>query len=80
MTENSSDTVVAYFLALSLVAIVAGIAVWDIYAAFAHTPTTSVSDVFYSWSRSFPPLVLAVGMILGHILWPLHPSAWRVPK
>ena len=46
--------------------------VWDVYAFVCLTPEDTVSCAAWQMVQKFPPLVLLAGMVLGHILWPLH--------
>jgi hypothetical protein len=66
--DDMVPTVITFMLGITLV--VAG--VWDVYAFLQLTPQDTVSYVAWRLTQQFPPLVLMLGMILGHILWPLH--------
>jgi hypothetical protein len=64
-------------LAVALIGVCSVVGAWDVYAAFSPSQPQTVSQVVYGWSREFPPLVLAIGIILGHVLWPVQPRDWR---
>lgn len=44
---------------------------WDLYDALVGGGGFSVSEVFYGWSRGWPPFLLIMGFFLGHLFWPL---------
>ena len=70
MTDNPVAVVITLMLGITI--LTAG--VWDIYAFLILTPKDTVSYVCWQLIQRFPPLILLLGMILGHVLWPLHVS------
>ncbi len=57
-------------LALLFLAVTAVVSVWDIIAfALGHGEET-VSDIIGRWSREFPMLGVAIGVLIGHLFWP----------
>jgi hypothetical protein len=58
---------------LSIALIVAAllVGVWDVIAVSRGQPRDTVSDTLYAWSARFPILPLAVGIIIGHVFWPM---------
>ena len=58
--------ILAVWIIISLV--LAGI--WDIAVTFYAIQQETVSRTFLTWSQSFPPLLLALGILIGHLFWP----------
>ena len=50
-------------LAISLIAI------WDGYAESAGLSHRTVTEIIYLWSRRWPLVPFAAGMICGHLFW-----------
>lgn len=48
----------------------------DIYATWSNQET--VSQVISNWSREFPVLPLAVGLLMGHLFWPSFKPTMKV--
>lgn len=71
MSVKGVDTA-SFVLALVILANCLIIAIWDIWVWYAMPPGHSVSSVLWAWSTRFPALPLAVGFLLGHLLWPLR--------
>ncbi len=60
-----------------------GIAIWlllnlglvgayDVWAFFFGHPEDTVSFWVQHWFQAFPVLALAVGIVIGHLAWPIH--------
>lgn len=64
--------VTSLILALTAVVLLAIIGAWDVWVAFGPSEGRTVSSIIYAWGQQFPPLVLAVGLLLGHLFWPVH--------
>jgi hypothetical protein len=47
------------------------VACYDVYAYYALPADQSVSFWLYNWSSEFPMLACSIGLIVGHLLWPL---------
>lgn len=60
-------------LALAFIAVVACIAVWDVWCAAKGTPDDTVSATLQSWAQQHSMLAVAVGAVIGHIFWPTRP-------
>jgi len=64
----------AFFIALWLLSNVAAVGVYDVYASFFLGPDQSVSYWVQSWLRQLPILGFGLGVVVGHLAWPIHPS------
>lgn len=73
LTDLSGGVANVLAIMLGLNIVFAG--AWDVYAFLLLSPTETVSYAAWKLSQAFPPLVLVLGMILGHVLWPLHVSS-----
>lgn len=71
---------VSLILAAAIIAVLACVGAWDVYSIFALPGNLTVSAIVYAWGQQFPPLVLIIGLILGHLFWPVHPSSISTPK
>lgn len=67
--ENDMRTV----LAVSLLAVIVLVALWDIWCAAINLPRNTVSSILQEWMRQHPILGISVGVIIGHIAWPTWP-------
>jgi uncharacterized membrane protein YiaA len=56
-----------YFLA-AIVSLLVG---WDLYQ-FRKKDGCSVSTWFFEMNKSWSILVLIIGIVLGHLFWPIH--------
>ena len=59
-------------MAMSLLVIIFLAGAWDVYVTFSGYPDATVSDIVQSWGMSYPILPLAVGVLLGHLFWPVR--------
>ena len=59
---------VAVWLLVNLVAVGA----YDVYAFFALPEDQSVSFWLQRWMRDWPVMAIALGILIGHLTWPLH--------
>jgi len=64
-------------IALWLLGNVLLVGVYDVYAIFHLTQEETVSFWVQRWFRELPVLAVAVGIVIGHIAWPL---TMRTPK
>lgn len=48
------------------------VGVFDIIAFFFLTPEETVSFWVQRWLQAFPILGVALGVVIGHLAWPLH--------
>lgn len=53
-----------------LVALVLALAVYDIVAYLRGGVRATISRIVLSWATRWPVVVLALGIVLGHVLWP----------
>lgn len=67
----------ALFIALWLLTNCFIVGVYDVYAGFFLEPNQSVSYWMQSWLKEFPVIGVALGVVLGHLAWPLHPSVLK---
>ena len=67
--QNGPTPLVSFWLALSLIAVVAAVGVWDCCVLFVMQRTCTVSAVIRWWSREYPIIAVAVGALVGHIFW-----------
>lgn len=63
----------AFFLALAFLAVCGMVGGYDVYAAFALPPGNTVSAILYGWGQSFPVFPVVLGILLGHLFWPVGP-------
>ncbi len=47
---------------------------WDVVAGMTWGSRATVSAILGDWTRRFPIIVLAIGVLIGHIVWPLQPK------
>jgi len=45
---------------------------YDLYAFFALPDDQSVSYWLQRWCQQIPALAVALGVLIGHLTWPLH--------
>lgn len=69
---NGPAANVQLVLAMAILANLIFVFVWDIYCWFQMPPGYSVSYIFYKWAKEFPLLPIAVGILLGHLFFPLR--------
>jgi hypothetical protein len=55
-----------WFILASLVLIIG----YDIFAVLKDGEQATISAVLLGWSREYPPLTLAFGVLMGHLFWP----------
>ena len=48
---------------------------WDVYLWVSKSQGSTVSHVIGQWGQEFPPALIALGVLLGHLFWPVGPSA-----
>jgi hypothetical protein len=72
MTDHT-QALIRFVLAIVLIAIIALIALWDAYCLIVVGNTNwSVSYYLSEWAKAFPLGILAVGIAIGHIVWPFQ--------
>lgn len=58
-------------LALVLLALLTAIGVYDVLVSYRVIPGCTVSSVIHDWSQQFPVMPFAIGLLIGHLLWPV---------
>lgn len=61
----------AFWIALWLMLNVIAVGIYDLFAYFFLPANESVSFWCQSWLVAFPVLGIALGIVLGHLAWPL---------
>lgn len=61
-----------FLLAVLLVGCFAVVGLWDAVAAFSGGSIQSVSAILYQWGHDWPILTLLVGLLIGHLFWPVR--------
>lgn len=59
-------------LAVAVHVVLVLVAAWDLTAAATNHPEMSVSALTQRWAIENPVLPLAVGVIMGHLFWPIQ--------
>jgi hypothetical protein len=62
---------VKYVVAWAVVGTMAAAGAWDVYALYALTAADTVSAAVRQWAEELPVVPLLVGIILGHLFFPL---------
>jgi hypothetical protein len=71
MTDKTVDTV-SLVIAIVFLGLIVGAAFWDFYVWLLPGNQRSVSRVLNGWAHDFPPFVLLIGVIMGHLFWPIN--------
>lgn len=58
-------------LASGLLGVLVCAGVWDIVAVACLKPESTISAILQSWSRIYPILPFLIGVLIGHLFWPL---------
>jgi len=69
--NGSHSPAVPFGLAVSLLIVLSLIGLWDVYALWYLPPGSTVSYYLRNWSRELPALPMFVGLVLGHLFFPL---------
>jgi hypothetical protein len=59
----------SFWVAVALVAVATGVALFDVFAAFSPEKWRTVSDVIGDWSTRWPILPFLAGLLTGHLFW-----------
>jgi hypothetical protein len=59
------------FVAILLMVVLYVVGVYDAVALMFYGHTYTVSYVIKSWSREFPIVPILVGLLIGHLFWPV---------
>lgn len=55
---------------------------WDIYVAVEPTPRDTISKVLLDATRQHPSMAIMIGILLGHLMWPMQIYAelayWKI--
>lgn len=74
MTRTAKATVVLVVVAM------AALIGWDIYVATNDVRGDTISEIFLFTASTHPSLVMAFGVLIGHLTWPREdPIFWRKP-
>lgn len=57
-------------LSLLLLGVLASVWLFDLYAGVHQEPAQTVSATLLEWSRRWPMLPFAIGVLIGHLFWP----------
>jgi hypothetical protein len=60
----------ALVIGVILLAVLAGAGLYDLYVSVTGYQRPTVSEVIRDWGTRFPPLLIAVGILIGHLFWP----------
>lgn len=66
LTVAQTTLAIAFHVLLFLVAI------WDITTFALDKPGASISSITQSWARSNPIFAVAIGVLIGHLFWPIN--------
>jgi threonine/homoserine/homoserine lactone efflux protein len=66
MTQQQAKVITKWLVLATLVIWL----VWDVYAAIAHGPEPTESNVIKDWAREYPQITALISFIAGHWLWP----------
>ena len=55
-----------------LVAALVLIGAWDVYLAISKIDGETPSDIILGFLQRYPVIAAAVGVLLGHLLWPQY--------
>ena len=62
-----------FILAVSILCHLTFVGLWDLYVTFfAKDDTMLVSHYLRTWATEMPIAALAVGVVIGHLMWPGH--------
>jgi uncharacterized protein YjeT (DUF2065 family) len=59
----------SFWVALALVIVATGVAVYDVFATFTPDRWRTASDVIGEWSIRWPILPFLAGLLTGHLFW-----------
>lgn len=45
---------------------------WDLYCFVSPECHQTVSETINRWGSQWPPLLIALGVLIGHLFWPLR--------
>lgn len=63
---------VPIIIACLILAALAAAGAWDVYVIFGQPEWVTVSALLSEWSHTFPVLPMLVGLLLGHLFWPVR--------
>jgi hypothetical protein len=61
--------------AVVLLVVLAVVGIYDVFAITSQGAWPTVSERLYEWCQHFPILPLFVGIVLGHVFFPLRYKA-----
>jgi hypothetical protein len=60
----------ALLIGIVLLACLAAAGLYDLWVSVSGSNRATVSEIIRGWAQTFPPLLVAVGFLLGHLFWP----------
>lgn len=60
-----------FMLACSIIIVLGLAGLYDVYAVYFLRPQDTVSWYLRAWSTELPVLPMLIGLVLGHLLFPL---------
>lgn len=57
----------SFMIAIFVLSILFAVGIYDAYAMYANGSGDTVSTVFKTWSREWPILPFAIGVLVGHL-------------
>jgi len=75
-----SRPVISFVLACVFLAIMCIIGVWDAYVLTIDPTSPTVSAVVRAFARDYPISALLVGVLIGHLFWPVVSGREFSPK
>lgn len=73
MAEALGNGTAAAGMAIILFLMLGGIGAYDVLVSYRLLDGVTVSSVIHRWSTAFPVMPLLVGLLLGHLFWPIRP-------
>lgn len=69
MEENHGLAKVSLCLGAAIYVVIFFVLLWDVWVTTLGRENETVSAIVSGWSRRYPVVTLAVGVVLGHIFW-----------
>ena len=61
---------ISLWLGVAIVLSLALAGVWDVWIIYRGQDELTVSYILRSWFARFPPAAVALGVLIGHLVWP----------
>lgn len=59
------------WLSQFFIALIAVLAVIDIWVAARYSPEATLSVQLYEWASRYPIIAFMLGVLVGHVFWPI---------